>query len=443
MSTPRYTVLALASPRTAWGQTLTQWASSGALPIECVKCVSADELIARLESGRRWSAAVLDGGLASVDRDLISRLAQARCPAIVIDDARVVRDWRALGAERTLPPALDRVRLLEALAEVATPVDDSVVESAQPQTVNRSPIGGSVVAVCGAGGVGTSTVAAAIAQGFARDGGGRNPFRHGEVVQTVLVDGCRNAEQAMLHDALDVSRGIQELCEAHRTGRPDAVGVRSVTIDVPIRGYELVAGLRRSRFWGAIKPNAYAATLESLANTFSTVVVDIDADFEGEADGGSIDVEDRNAVARLTLQRMDCLVVVGVPTMKGLHALHRILVDVANAGAPAHRVLPVFNQTVRSAKTRSSYTKALADLASWRPDDALPPLYLPARDVDAVHRDGTLFPEPLVEPLMGALRAVLRGAPVEPVEQPRRWRRITKGELGPMTDDMEAFDEAG
>jgi MinD-like ATPase involved in chromosome partitioning or flagellar assembly len=442
MSTSRYTVLALASPRTQWAQTLTQWASSGALPIECVKCVSADELIARLESGRKWSAAVLDGGLASVDRDLLNRLDGARVPAIVVDDLRVVRDWRSLGAARTLPPALDRVRLLEALADVAIPVDDSVVEGSLPSDVERAPIGGAVIAVCGAGGVGTSTVAAALAQGFALDRG-RHPFRHGDIPSTVLVDGCRNAEQAMLHDALDVSRGIQELCEAHRTGRPDSLGVRSVTIDVPTRGYELVAGLRRARFWAAIKSNAFAATLESLAATFSTVIVDIDADFEGEAEGGSIDVEDRNSLSRLTLARADCVVVVGVPSMKGLHAMHRILVDVANSGAPAGRVQPVFNQAVRSAKTRSSYTRALADLASWRPEDALPPIYLPARDTDAVHRDGAIFPDAIVAPLLGAVRPLLSGSVTIAVSQPKRWRRIGKGELGTAADDIDVMDEAG
>ena len=60
----RFVVLGLAPARAAWFRSVGVWATSGALPAEFLKCVSAEEVRARLASGRPFSALVADAGLA-------------------------------------------------------------------------------------------------------------------------------------------------------------------------------------------------------------------------------------------------------------------------------------------------------------------------------------------------------------------------------------------
>lgn len=422
MTTARFRILVLSSPRSSWAPGVMLWASSGAIPADCVQCVSVEELTTRLDSGLRWSAAIVDGSVHAVDRDLLHRLRERRCPPIVVDDGRIVRDWEALGAARVIRPAFDRATLLDALVTVADPVEASGAPLPDvAATGEGSPLRGTVIACCGPGGTGTSTVAAALAEGFARRS-------HG----TVLLDACLQAEQAMLHDAVDGHAGLQELIEAHRTGRPDGQGVRSVTALVERRGYELITGLRRARFWSAVRPTAYAATIESLASLYDVVVIDTDADFETEGDGGSVDVEDRTALARMSVAAADVVLAIGEPSTKGLHALHRVLVDLANAGVAVDRTVPVLNQAVRTPRVRGEYVRALAELGAWRGGDAHPPLFLPARQVDAAHRDGTPFPQAIISALMGCVTPLVTEQQVRaaPPERGQRWRRVRRGELG-------------
>ena len=418
--TPRYRVLMLSSPRTTWAPAVTLWASSGAVPVECAPCVSVDELLARVDAGQRWSAALLDGSMPSVDRDVLRRLADRRCPALVVDDGRVVRDWAGLGAAARLSPGFERHELLDALASSSEPVvSPGAAFVPDPSPVRAGP-SGIVLACCGPGGTGTSTVAAALAQGCAASG---RP--------TVLLDACLEAEQAMLHDAVEPHAGVQELAEMHRHGTPPPDHIAAVVMRVERRDYGLIAGLRRARFWGAVRPTAYAAAVESLARYYGAVVIDTDADFETESDGGSIDVEDRTAMARLSVARADAVFCVGEPSTKGLHALNRVLVDLANAGVRPERTVPVFNRCVRSARVRSQYVRALADLTPWRGDDAHPPLFLTARAIDDAHRDGSTFPGPMVRALMiGAERAIRTAGGAAAPEPTPRWQRIVPGELG-------------
>lgn len=51
---------------------LGQWSTSGALPAEFVKCLSAEEACSRLASGRPFSALVADAELQTLDRDLLA-----------------------------------------------------------------------------------------------------------------------------------------------------------------------------------------------------------------------------------------------------------------------------------------------------------------------------------------------------------------------------------
>src|SRR5207245_6400068 len=60
MAGDRYVILGLAHPRAAWFPSVAQWAHASSIPVELVKCLSAEELRARLGSGRAFSAAIVD-----------------------------------------------------------------------------------------------------------------------------------------------------------------------------------------------------------------------------------------------------------------------------------------------------------------------------------------------------------------------------------------------
>lgn len=424
MGGERYVVLGLARPRAEWFRQVGRWSTSAALPAEFIKCVSAEELRARLESGRPWSCALLDGGLAVVDRDLLQAVRDAGAVALVIDDNRYRRDWVALGAGAVLPMALTREVLLDALASHATMVG---VASASPLDESPGSISGdeldrvlatsAIAVVCGPGGTGASTVAAALAQGL-----GEGPDRAGQRV--VLADLALNAEQAMLHDVRDVVPGVQELVDAHRSGVPSHQQVEALTFAVVERHYHLLLGLRRARYWATLRPRAFQAAFESLRRSFDVVVCDVTADFEGEDDAGSTDVEERNLMARTAAGNADAVFAVGRPGVKGVHTLVRVLSDLAGLGVPPRRMVPVLNAAPRHPRARAELAATLAELASPALDGQATsaPVFLPPRRVEEALRDAVKLPAPLPHLLAGVWRAVLdhagrtdRAATPEPV----------------------------
>ena len=419
MSAERFVLLGVARARSLWFRSVAQWATSAALPAEFVKCVSTEELRAHLSSGRTFSAALLDGGLPSVDRDVIAAARENRCAALVIDDGHAGRDWQALGATAVLPSTFTREQLLELLSTHAVMIgatDRRGVPGAQPREQAGDPA--RVVAVCGPGGTGSSTVAIALAQELA--GGG----------SVLLADLALRAEQAVLHDARDIAPGLQELVEAHRGRRPSTDEVLALTFDVAERGYRLLLGLRRSRYWSALRPRAFEAAFDTLAATFDTVICDVTADFEGEDSGGSIDVEERNLMGRTAVMRADAVAVVGSPGVKGVHALVRLVRDLADIGVPAARVVPVINQAPRSPRARSEITAAVADLASVDEGAIPPPVFLPRRRVEASLRDGVAIPAPLGALTAGAVRAAWSRSTARPLSDAREPQPIAPGSLG-------------
>jgi MinD-like ATPase involved in chromosome partitioning or flagellar assembly len=264
---------------------------------------------------------------------------------------------------------------------------------------------GAVIAVTGAGGTGSSTLAMAIAQGLA-------PSTPGGVV---LADLCLDADQAMLHDARDVVPGVQELLDLHRSGRPGPPEVRSLTFDVVNRGYNLLLGLRRHRDWAVLRPRTFEAALAGLRATFDVVVADVDDDLEGEAECGSIEVEERNTMARSTISRADVVVAVGTPGVKGLHGLVRTVNRLREHGVPPERTLAVLNRSARTAKGRAELTRGVADLLGGaldgRPAVIGPVHVAERRGLDEVLRDGARLPGSVVDPVAGAVSALLSRTP--------------------------------
>ena len=434
----RWVVLGLAPARSVWFGQLAHWATAGTVPVELLRCQSAEELRARLAGPRPVSAALVDATVSGLDRDLLAG-GPSECPILVVGgrDER----WSHLGASAVLDPAFDPIALLDALAAVARPLAATDTVPGDPgESIPPAPSGGRMVTVCGTGGVGASTVAAALAQGLAAGLG--SEILPGPVV---LADLCRRADQAMLHDVRDVLVGAQELVEAHRSTTPDAGHVRAHCLPVAERGYDLLLGLRRPRAWTALRPRAVAAALRSLAGAYGTVVADVDGDLEGEAETGSMDVEERHCLARTAALDASVVLIVGRPGLHGVHSLARLVHDVIGAGVPPDRILPIVNQAPRRAGQRAEVTSALAELCTTSAGRPAPPLQLPRRKVDEAFRDGVLLPNALAQACAHAAAAVAsraaargEGAPVD-ARAPRLVRPGSMGALVGSENGEEAW----
>lgn len=434
MATDRFVVLGLAQARSAWFREVGRWANAGSLPVEFAKCQSAEELRARLASGRPASAVLVDGALPALDRDLSEAITSAGCALIVVDDGPVRRDLAALGASAWLEPTFGPAELLDFLLAFAQPVRRAVDVPGSPSP-EPVPLGtGRLFAVCGPGGTGASTTAIALAQGLvegveARRRGGRGGAPRPPRV--VLADFCRHAEQAMLHDARDVLNGVQELAEAHRSARLQPEQTADLCVAVPSRGYHLLTGLRRAKSWPAVKPRAFGAALNGLRAAFDTVVADVDADFECEADTGSVDVEDRNTMGRQTVLAADAVLIVGRPDMKGVHALVRTIHEAATAGVHPARIVPVVTCAPRAAGAKAQLTSTVAELTSLAGGRPAPPIFLPERRVDEALRDGVPLPPPLAGLVTAGVDAALTHAPGLSIEgDGSEPRRVRPGSLG-------------
>ena len=427
----RYVLVGAARPRAEWFRSISRWATTGSLPADFVKCVSTEEVTARLASGRPFSAVVLDGGLPGVDRDVLGTARDAGCAVVVVDEDHRIGEWLALGASVVLPPALDRAALLDSLVTHAQTV--ARADQAAPtlaDEVTELPWAGRLAAVCGPGGTGASALAAALAEGLAGSGQWGRPV--------VLADLCRRADQAMLHDVGDVAPGVQELVDGHRIRALPPPEVRSLTFEVPARGYRLLLGLRRAHHWSTVRPRAFASTLHSLLGAFAVTVADVDGDVEGEEEGGSIDVEERNGMSRLTVSRASAVFVVGRRGTAGLHGIVRLVGDLVDLGVRPQVIQPVVNLAPRSPRERATTTAAMADLLrAVTGDGVASPVFVPARRVEDAVRDGAPMPAPLPSLMAGAFGAVVRRdearaapPPAGPLLVP-----VTPGSLGAWTEE--------
>jgi hypothetical protein len=431
MASERYVVLGVAQVRSPWFREVTRWASSAMLPVEFVKAMSVEEVRVSLRSGRGFSALLVDDSLAGLDRDLVELARESGCAVIVVESGRARRAWPELGASAVLPSAFGREELLQTLAQVATAIARSTATTAvRAEEPTSDGYRGQLVAVTGSGGAGRSTVAAAIAQGLTGDP------RNLDLV--CLADLALRAEQAMLHGAADVVPGVVELVEAHRAGAPSADEVRRLTWLVTDRGYHLLLGLRRHRDWTTIRPRAFAAGLDGLRRAFRVVVADIDADLEGERATGSIDVEERNTMARVATLAADVVVVVGLPGMKGLHTFLGCIRDLLGHGVPATQLLPVVNRAPKGPRVRAELTAAFAELLGGQDDEpGVPgPLFLgERRRLDDVLRDGARLPDAWLAPIAGSVRSVLDLTQGNAAPRHARLEPVAPGSLGAWTEE--------
>lgn len=448
MTRERYVLLGLARARAGWFRMVGQWSTSAALPAEFVRCVSVEELRTRLRSGRPFSAVLIDGATPGLDRDLVATAEEVGTAVVVVDGDG--RDWRGLGVAAVLRSPFSRDELLEVLAASSRTIGSATLDDQQPA---EPDIGdrGRFVAVTGPGGTGASTVAMALAQGLARGEGrtaSRRPRsgseadtaraeRRADATSVLLADLRLSADLAMLHDSRVVVPGLQEVVEAHRTAAPTRSMLLDQTFDVPARGYRLLLGLRRHRHWTAIRPRALEATLDSMQALVDVVVADVGADVEGEAETGSVDVEERNLLARAAMVRADVVLVVGRPTLKGLHSLVRTIGELFAFGVPVERVLPVVTTAPRTPRARAELTTALADLlragATDTAADPVGALYLPTRPVDEALRDSVALPGALTRPLARAVTAMLERTGEVAAPQPQVPEPVAPGSMSAFT----------
>ena len=403
------------------------------IPVEFVKCVTVEEVRARLASGRAFSALLIDSGTPGVDRDLIDESRACGCAVLVVDDGRHRRDWTALGAAAVLPATLTRADLLDALDVHAVAISRHDVLPTRELATNAS-WRGRLIAVLGAGGVGSSTVSIALAQGLGSD------VRLGGLV--LLADLCLDADHAMLHDVGDVMPGVQELVDAFRNGDPSASEVRAVTFSTGERPYDLLLGLRRHRDWVTIRPRAFDAALDGARRVYKAVVADVDPDVEGETQCGSLDVEERNLFARAVTSRADVAVVVSLPTPKGLHRMVRIVDALLEHGVQPGRIAPVVNRAPRSPRARAELTSAYADLVRPRMGAARTvagPIFVPERrHLDDAVENGMRLPISMTAPLTTAVQAMLDRADARGSEAPAMTEEpvaVAPGSLGSWAED--------
>ncbi len=421
----RYAICGLAHVRSPWFREVARWSNTAAIPADFVKCVSVEEVRARFASGRPFSVLMVDGGLPGVDRDLVDVATDCGAAVFVVDDGRTQRSWLGLGATQVVPPDLQRAELIDLLEAFATPVGGrDPIAGPDPTTEAAGDWSGRVIAVTGSGGTGASTIAIAAAQGLADDP------RYRDLV--LLADLALDADQAMLHDAPDVVPGLQELAEAHRTGVPAPEALRTLVFDTDRGNYHLLLGLRRHRDWAAVRPRAFDAALAGLVRSYRLVVADIESDFEGEDEVGLIEIEERNHMARVTALRAHVTVAVGLPGVKGIHSLVRLVADLIQLGVDPERILPLVNKAPRSGRARAEITGAFAALLDTEARHLASPVFVAGRrGVDEAIRDGVRLPGPLVSPLARTLATVLARTP-EPVASidDRQPEAVAPGSLG-------------
>lgn len=427
MSGERYVVLGLARARSAWFREMSRWATSAVLPMEFVKCLTPEEVMARVASGRRWSALVVDAASPGVDRDLLDRAEREGTATIVVADPRATRDWAELGARAVLTPDFDRDELLATLAEHARPVRPADPTPEDIPSPAPPPWQGRLVAVTGTGGTGASTLAAILAHGLA------GPASDAGMV--LLADLRLDADHAVVHDTGDVAPGLPELVEAHRLGRPDVAEVRRTCVGGSAdRPYDLLLGLRRHRDWTALRPRAVQATLDGLRRAYRHVVVDVDPDVEGERETGSPDIEERNVLARTAMRDADAVVVILRPDVTGLHRGGRLVRGLMAFGVAPERIVPIVNRAGRSPRLRAEITATFAHLVGDAAQVVAPPTFIgERRRLDDVVRTGGAWPTPMARLLADTVVAVTT-APQDDASASELPERIEPGSLGTYAD---------
>lgn len=382
----------LLSEHAEWADRPFRWGDA----FDAHRCSSAEEARALLTGSRPWALLLVDAAAQGADRDLIGLASRAGARPVVVAAPHVAVDWIGLGAHAILPADFGPGDLISVLGTETVAV---------PGPSRDHPL----ICVTGPGGTGASSVGIAISQGLAA-----------RPSHVLMADFRRNAELHVLHHVDGDGPGIGELVEAHRTSSPEPAALSNLPPFVP-QGYRLLAGLRRAVGWSSLRPAALEAAIRSLRAAYDVVVCDVDPDLEGEAEGGSFDVEERNALSRIAIFNAAAVVVVGGPGVKGTHALLRVLGEMWSHGVPPQQTVAVINRGDHLSLDRLAAALdrlgAQATVKLSLPEVALEPLLLA----------GDPLPGGFVDPITAAVVPLLSAAPASPSSEPQR---ITPGSLG-------------
>ena len=389
-----------------------------------------------MASGQAFSAVIVDGGLPAVDRDLVDRAREVGAAVIVVDDGRRRVDWAGMGVDAVLADPFDRADLLSVLLGCAPAIEGPAGDAgrAQPRHPRR----------VGEAGWWRSPGPAARAPRrwpwpWPRASARRRAIRVWSCWPTwpcTPIRACSTTPATSCPGSRSWSRPTGSTC-------PAVDQVRAHVFDTGDRGYDLLLGLRRHRDWPVLRPRAVQACLDGLLRSYRLVVADLDPDLEGDDEVGSLDVEERNVLARTAAGRADLVLVVAPPTVVGLRRLVLILDEWhrggrrrrAAAGGHHPGASPGHGPSRDHRGRRRPGRRACAP--SWPRRWARPLFVGERRGIDQLppRRHGAA--RRLVRPLTDAVEAVLERA------RPRRVDRrpaagltpITPGSLGAWADD--------
>lgn len=144
---------------------------------------------------------------------------------------------------------------------------------------------------------------------------------------TLLVDLTRTAAlDVHLGSPLAPGGGLDAVLAAARTGHP-APGSIVELAEVDPAGHRCLRGVSHPTAWIEVRTPAAERALDAIVGAAPLVVAAADPDLEGEAETGSIDVEERHALARGAVARADAVAI----------AADRELASAAGARATAER----------------------------------------------------------------------------------------------------------
>ncbi len=364
----------LGRPGPAWPRAVARWGSSATLPLDTTTCVSADELRA-LVASTPIGLAIVEAGMPGVDRVLAAEVRQAGAALAVVDGPALGPAVERLEPDAVLPPEFDADALSAVLRSHAR--SRAPIPPAAPAASDEVPA--DLLAVTGTPGAGASTVAQALATALAATG------------PTLLADLALDADQHLRHGVPPGADGVFELADALRHQRPG-------TIEPPVApqpsGYDLLCGLRRPQEWVALSGSVAEQLVEVLRRERANVVADVSSEVDGRAETGSLDLEDRNALARTVVRQATVVVVVGRGTTTGVPRLVRLLTGLERHGVDRHRLRPVLNGVPR----RSAASRSLAELLGELGGEPWPTAVALAHDrrVEARLREARPLPSRLV-----------------------------------------------
>jgi hypothetical protein len=157
-------------------------------------------------------------------------------------------------------------------------------------------------------------------------------------LDVVLADLTRTGRLSALDPASTRRRPrLADLADALRWAAGSPTALREQVRSGALRGLHRLPGLQHPSDWTTLGPRTLAAVLEVLrGGTGDAVVALVDADLDGEAETGSLDIEDRHRAARTAVAAADLVVVVADDSAPGRHDLALLAAAVADlrAGEP-------------------------------------------------------------------------------------------------------------